>query len=289
MSALEYLLRMKRRAVALIALFAACEGSDPAPDAAMEPAADAPAVAAPLVVVTVNARCLIDDWDARLPVLADGLRASDADVIALQEVCAQPGGRDVLEELIGALAARGANGYAFTRTTTHLAWDMYSEGLALLSRHPIADVRIESLPTSGIPRKLLAARIAAPAGERIVAVTHLDHQSAPTRVQQVQAALTALDAVAAIPTVVVGDFNEAPGGGVTDALVGGGFGDAWADVRPTDAGHTFPASGPTVRIDYVWTRGETVRPTAIEQILATPVGTTFASDHVGLRATLGGS
>lgn len=273
----------------MLAVVTACHGAEPAtPDAPSAPAVDAAEAGAPLTVVTINLRCLIDDWDARLPVLADGLAAADADVIAMQEVCTVTGARDALEELTAALAARGAGTLATTRTTTHLAWDMYGEGLAIISRLPIAHVHVASLPTSGIPRKLLAARVVAPGGARVVGVTHLDHQSSTTRTSQAQAALAALDVFGAgAPAVLVGDFNESPGGGVGTTLAGAGFADAWPALDPSDAGFTFPASAPAARIDYVWTRGAAVEPAAIDRILATPVGAIYASDHLGLRATLG--
>lgn len=279
---------MRTIIVGLLAALAGCEPSEMATlDAAVDDvASDAPA--GTLVVVTINARCLIDDWDARLPILADGLVAAGVDVVGLQEVCSQPGGRDVLEELVAALTARGAGQFAFTRTTTHFAWDMYNEGLAILSRHPIGEVRVTELPAGALPRKLLAARIMAPAGPRLFGVTHLDHQSTATRGQQAQAVATALDAFApGVPTVLVGDLNETPGGSVSSALTAAGLVDAWQALKPSDAGYTFPASGPTIRIDYVWTRGDAVGATSIDRIFSMPAGSTYASDHLGIRAILG--
>jgi endonuclease/exonuclease/phosphatase family metal-dependent hydrolase len=273
----------------LLAAFTACEHAEPAaPDAPNTPAIDASASSAPLVVVTINLRCLIDGWDTRLPLLADGLVAAGADVIGVQEVCAEPGGRDALEELIAALAARGVGGLAHTRTTTHRAWDTYDEGLAILSRHPIATVHIEPLPAGAIPRKVIAARVLAADGLRVFAVTHLDHQNAATRAEQAAAVADVLDELAAgTPTVLVGDLNEGPGGGVGAALTGAGLADAWMNLHPGDGGFTFPAHAPDIRIDYVWTRGDAVHPARIDRILTMPAGAIFASDHVGLSATLG--
>jgi endonuclease/exonuclease/phosphatase family metal-dependent hydrolase len=274
--------------VCLLAAVVACDrGAPAAPDGPGLPPTDTADVAEPLVVVTINLRCLIDDWDARLPLLVEGLVAAAPDVIGVQEVCAQPGGRDALEELAAALAARDGGELASTRTVTHRAWDAYDEGLAILSRHPIAAVEIVPLPGGVIPRKLLAARVLAPGGPRVLAVTHLDHQSAAARAGQAQTAATALTGFAdGAPAVLVGDLNEAPGGGVSGALAAAGLADAWAALHPGDAGFTFPASAPDVRIDYVWTSGDAVRPATIERVLTTPAGAIYASDHLGLRATL---
>lgn len=272
---------------AMIAL-AGC-GSEPATavDAGTTdaPIADAPP-SMPHTIVTLNLRCLIDEWDVRLPIIVDGLIASGADVIGLQEVCAVTGGRDALEELVAALRTRGWTDLVAVRTTTHLAWDMYDEGLAVLSRHPIEATRVEVLPMGALPRKALLARIAAPGGDFVLATTHLDHQSATTRAAQATEAARAVStfATANEPIVLVGDLNDQPGGGVTSALSAAGLADAWMTVHAGDAGPTFPANGPTIRIDYVWTRGAT--PMAIERILATPVNNVYASDHVGLRVEL---
>jgi endonuclease/exonuclease/phosphatase family metal-dependent hydrolase len=266
-----------RRALPLL-LVAACDAGAAVeqPDAARPDAA----ATAPLTVVTLNLRCLIDDWDARLPVLADGLAATGADVFGLQEVCAEPGGRDALEELLAALAARGVDVAVPVRTTTHLAWDTYQEGLAIVSRHPVAEVAIAALPAGALPRKVLAARIDAPGGPVVVATTHLDHQSGEVRAAQAAAAAAVAGGLAGeAPQILVGDLNEAPGGGVDDALAGAGLADVWATLRPDDAGATFPSSAPEVRIDYVWTAGLQARAIA-------PILDARASDHLGLSATL---
>ncbi|MCB9574442.1 MAG: endonuclease/exonuclease/phosphatase family protein [Kofleriaceae bacterium] len=242
------------------------------------------ATAAPVTVVTLNLRCLIDDWDARLPLIADGLIAAAPDVIALQEVCAAPGGRDALEELVAALVARGAGDPAVTRTTTHLAWDTYDEGLAILAFHPIAAVRVEPLTGGALPRKLLAARIAGPAGALVLGATHLDHQSDAARAAQAAAVAAALDGFAGdAPTLLLGDLNEAPGGGVTSTLEAAGFTDGWRAVHPDDPGATFPSVAPDARIDYVWLRGAAA--TTATRILV-PTGDVAASDHLGVRVTI---
>ncbi len=279
---------MRRRALALL-VAAACTGpSSGEPDGGAEPDgagpdADAPA---PLVVVTLNLRCLIDDWEARLPVIVDGVVAAAPDVIGLEEVCLEPGGRDALEALVAALDARGVSPLASARTVTHRAWDAYDEGLAILSRHPIGEVHVAALPPGAIPRKVLVARIERDGESVVFATTHLDHQDAAVRARQASAASSAVAAVASAgPRVLVGDLNEGPGGGVTSALAADAWTDAWATVHPGDPGPTFPAANPTARIDYVWSAGG-LAPQAIERTFALPVAGVRASDHLGLRAVL---
>lgn len=279
---------MRRCALALV-VASACTGpssGDPDAPPVTDGAGPDAAAPAPLVVVTLNLRCLIDDWEARLPLVADGLATAAPDVIGLEEVCLEPGGRDALEALVAALAARGVTPLASARTVTHRAWDAYDEGLAILSRHPIAEVHVEALPPGAIPRKVLVARIERDGESFAFATTHLDHQDATVRARQAAAAASAVAALAGTgPRILVGDLNEGPGGGVTTALESAAWIDAWAALHPGDPGATFPASNPTARIDYVWTAGA-LSPQAIERTFAVAVAGVHASDHLGLRAVL---
>ena len=279
---------MRRCALALVVASACTGASSGDPDALPADDGAGPDAAAPtpLVVVTLNLRCLIDDWEARLPLVADGLAAAAPDVIGLEEVCLGPGGRDALEALVAALAARGVTSLASARTVTHRAWDAYDEGLAILSRHPIAEVHVETLPPGAIPRKVLVARIERDGEPITFATTHLDHQDAAVRARQAAAASSAVATLAGTgPRVLVGDLNEGPGGGVGAALEDNAWADAWAVLHPGDPGPTFPASNPTARIDYVWIAGA-LAPQAIERTFAAPVAGVHASDHLGLRAVL---
>ncbi|MBZ0236265.1 MAG: endonuclease/exonuclease/phosphatase family protein [Deltaproteobacteria bacterium] len=172
------------------------------------------------------------------------------------------------------------------RTVTHRAWDAYDEGLAILSRHPIAEVHVETLPPGAIPRKVLVARIERDGEPITFATTHLDHQDAAVRARQAAAASSAVATLAGTgPRVLVGDLNEGPGGGVGAALEDNAWADAWAVLHPGDPGPTFPASNPTARIDYVWIAGA-LAPQAIERTFAAPVAGVHASDHLGVRAVL---
>ncbi len=279
---------MRRLSLAMLAASACTQASSGDPDggAVSDGAAVDATTPAPLVVVTLNLRCLIDGWEARLPVIADGLAAAAPDVIGLEEVCLEPGGRDALEALVGALAARGVAPLASTRTVTHRAWDAYDEGLAILSRHPIGEVRVESLPPGAIPRKVLAARIDRAGDSFAFGTTHLDHQDAAVRARQAAAAATAVARLTSTgPRVLVGDLNEGPGGGVSTAFEANAWVDTWAALHPGDAGPTFPSSSPTARIDYVWVSSSLV-PQAIERTFTLPLAGVYASDHLGLRAVL---
>jgi endonuclease/exonuclease/phosphatase family metal-dependent hydrolase len=236
-----------------------------------------------LRVVTLNLRCLVDDWDARLPVAAAGLAAEDADAYGLQEACAG-GGRDNLEELVAELSSRTGRTYQIVRTVTHRSWsDSYDEGIAVITPHRIAESQIVDLPAGTFLRKLILTRIIGPQGPMVVATTHLDHQDGETRAAQAAALAGAAQtfALSGEGMIVMGDMNEGPGAGVEEALSGSGLVDLGVATGPT-----FPASGPTSRIDQVWLRSSAsgFAPQAAARILTSAVGGVLASDHVGVSA-----
>ncbi len=250
------------------------------------------AVAAPgsFVVTTINLRCLLDDWDARLPILVDGLSAAHADAIGLQEVCAEPSGRDNLAELLTRLDAATGQTHSVTRTITHRSWNRYEEGIALLSPHRVGGTRVADLPPGAFPRKVIAAEIIGPQGPVVFAVTHLDVDGGAVRESQIGTVLEIVDELASERqgAIVAGDFNEGPGLGVSARLGAAGFVDAWAALRPTESGPTFPASDPASRIDYVMFRQASsgFGVSEVERTFTEPLSGVFASDHFGLRALL---
>ena len=68
---------------------------------------------------------------------------------------------------------------------------------------------------------------------------------------------------AASPAIVMGDLNDLPGSPMYEVLIGAGFEDVWAALRPGADGftapHAYDLSNPTTqftkRIDYVFARG----------------------------------
>jgi endonuclease/exonuclease/phosphatase family metal-dependent hydrolase len=256
--------------------------------------ADAPTLAveapASLGVVSLNLRCLLDDWDLRRPLIVEAIAAAAPDLIGFEEACEEPGGRDNLTELVDALEARTGLDYEITRTVTHVAWDLYDEGIAIVTPHHIVEHDEADLPVGAFPRKVLLTRIDAPAETVTFASTHLDNLDGTVRADQADALVAAIGAFAPAGETIVltGDFNEGPDGEVHPILTGTGFVDLWEELHPGEPGFTFPATDPTIRIDYVWTlAGETgLAPAAIERILADVVDGVTGSDHLGLSAVL---
>ncbi len=255
-------------------------GTDAGGDAGGEPDAGAPV----LRVVSLNLRCLVDDWPARRPILIDALAALDPELLGLQEACAGEG-LDNLAELVAGLEARTGRRYTVHRHITHRAWERFDEGLAIVAAVPVLGAGLVRLPGGVFPRVALVAELDTAQGRLGFGTTHLDHRDAETRRGQAEALATALGARwGAGPAVLTGDFNAGPDEPAHAPLAAAGLVDVWAALRPTEPGFTFPASDPTIRIDYVRARGR--RPRRVERLLAAPVGGRFASDHVGLLVEL---
>jgi glycerophosphoryl diester phosphodiesterase len=151
-------------------------------------------------------------------------------------------------------------------------------GTAILSAHPIVYSHNTHLPRpeGGEQRGLLEAAIDVDGVRVRVANTHLQHTSAVERRAQTERIVELLRPVRT-PIVLMGDLNAQPG---TPELapLSPRFVDAWPRGGVGD-GFTYPAEGPTARIDYVLT-------TADVDVSAAEVLTSPASDHAQVTADL---
>ena len=274
---------------------AACSAPAVCPDAEPPPRVDAaPAdagAARRLRIATVNLRCLLDDWDVRDHLLAAQIAAARPQIIAVQEACREPAGRDNLVELVTALASAGS-AYSIARTETHRSWDLYQEGIALLALDPSALVEVIDLPPGLFPRRAIIARLATGVGDALVAATHLSFgdDQAEVRSAQLGTIRAALDRLRA-PTELVaiaGDFNEAPTGAAVTAALSAGYVDSWAQIHPGEPGYTIPAPNPAARIDYtlvaLGSSGVVIDDATI--FLDQGEGDIMPSDHLGLHVDL---
>lgn len=144
--------------------------------------------------------------------VAATLATQRPDVIALQEVH-EP---DVAV-VAGFLRDRHDLAYHHTFGETLSAEDVAGRrlrgregayGLALLSRAPLDDVRVERLPGKGEPRIALVARTALGDGPATVIATHVDVGARPARRDGQTRAVLELAAAAPGPVVVAGDLNQ---------------------------------------------------------------------------------
>ncbi|MBN2361836.1 MAG: endonuclease/exonuclease/phosphatase family protein [Deltaproteobacteria bacterium] len=178
--------------------------------------------------------------------VAAAIARLDADVVGLQEVdvgTRRSGGVDVLAALAQRLGWHAAFGKA-------MDFDGGGYGVGLLSRVPLEAVR--TVPLAGAPgaepRALLLARVDLDGGRWTVGVTHLASvldgpQAAELRRQQARTIAETLGGRDA--TILLGDLN-APFDETTLtplSIVG-----AFAGL---DAGPTYPAPAPTLRLDHI--------------------------------------
>lgn len=212
--------------------------------------------------------------------LAEVIRASGADVVALQEVDAyrqRSGCRhqafDIAEHL-GMHARLGANIRSGEECGNgHEA--LYGD--AVLSRHPILEWRHTLLPNHGGEQRGLTEAVLDVDGHRVrVVSTHLEYASVSERKAQAEAVVEHLR-TSAEPVVVMGDLNGEPDDSGL-APLRDAFTDSWGTVGDGD-GYTNPARDPHRRIDYVFARALT--PISAEVLDST------ASDHLAVRVDLG--
>ncbi|SEC84018.1 Poly(A) polymerase central domain-containing protein [Streptomyces sp. 2131.1] len=246
----------------------------------------------PLTVLTWNT--LWDRYDSdridtarRRPLLAEALRAADADVIALQEV--EPA---LLTLLLGCDWVRAH----YTLATDPAGHDVPDNGLLLLSRLPVSEAAVHVLG----PHKAVAAAVVETAeGPVTVAVTHLSSDHSPEGATRRDAELTDLAtglAAVAGELVLVGDFND--GGDHPQTRLA--MTDAWTQVRgPADDTPTFdPSANPLAaisslsgrvsRLDRVLLRTERLRACGAALLGEEPgPGGLYVSDHYGVRVGLG--
>lgn len=245
-----------------------------------------------LRIATLNLHCLLEEWDRRVPMIVAELAELDPDVIALQEVCREEGGRDALPDLITRLEAATGATYEFSRAETHLAWDVYQEGIALLTRHSFDQVETIDLPVGIFPRKAIVGKISHDAAVVVIAVTHLSFgDQGSVRVNQLSFLRDHMESagVNGSTQLIVGDLNEGPTGDAIVATTAAGYEDAWATLHPNNDGPTYPVNAPSSRLDYVLLSapGDAVRARQVQRFLETSVDGLYPSDHLGVWADLG--
>lgn len=223
-----------------------------------------------LTVATYNVHgCVGADGRVDLARTARVLRALDADVIALQELRWRPWeALHVLDDLSERLGYTPLAGPTLLKPEGHF-------GNALLTRLPVAQVRLEDLSFPGRePRGALATVLRTTRGPVTVIATHLG--LAPWERRKQMQRLLALVRKSDKPVVLLGDLNEWFLWGRPLRWLRRHFG-------RTPAPATFPARWPLFALDRIW-----VEPARLLERIAVhhaaPARET--SDHLPLRATL---
>lgn len=155
-------------------------------------------------------------------------------------------------------------------------------GNAILSRWPLSDVQVKSLPPGDAPqnRSALAATVQTGAGEITVVATHLQvlKSNAPSRILELETLLPWLESLPSEVVVFGGDMNFRVGDEEEDIVLEAGYSSA-IDEAGDPGSATHPSSEPTVRYDWLFGRGG-------EFAEASVLVDEKASDHLPVLVTL---
>jgi endonuclease/exonuclease/phosphatase family metal-dependent hydrolase len=238
------------------------------------------------------------DIRERMGMVADEIQRQDADIVLLQEVPWTLMTGSVAEFL----ADRTGMNYAYLPANGNRWAILFSEGEAILSKYALKDVTyIELHPKAGPfqHRVALQASVATPWGDLRLVSTHLTNGKAEINQKQAASLESFVAGDGKRSAIVAGDFNAREDSPQIQELSG-----HWVDVyrkfHPEEVGNTCciddlhgaPGEPLEERIDYVFLApGElNIRILGIQRILEQPVRTTdgwqWASDHLGLLATL---
>jgi endonuclease/exonuclease/phosphatase family metal-dependent hydrolase len=250
-------------------------------------------------VLTLNIWNISEPLERRMSLLIAGLNELKPDIVCLQEVSPHP----ALSRLQSEIVAQRC-GFAHHRFSLTGHWQNRDEGLAVLSRYPIARTATVALPEfpGDRTRQVLFAEIEIASHRMLIANTHLAYALHMTeeRKSQVLALNGAIGdyrrKFEAHSVVICGDFNDKPDSPAIRAMLGDELKrfDAFASCNAGREGHTFTSKNPYVdgtlwpdwRVDYIFGDSE-LEPVDCRVVFDGNDGLAIASDHFGVFCTLG--
>jgi maltose 6'-phosphate phosphatase len=255
-------------------------------------------------LLTLNTHSYIEKNQAqKLETLIEAIIEHDYDVIALQEVnqrldSPSVGEGKVREDnfarvLTKKLAARGHR-YTYDWEMAHIGYDIYEEGVAILTKHPVIDTSVIPLTTSTDTtywKTRVALKVTIQYNNTVVDCISTHHgfwndPDEPSK-QQFDRLIAELDQ--SRPSFILGDFNteaDVKNEGY-DYLLSQGLYDTYTLAQDKDSGVTVPgaidgwkqAAG-TKRIDYIFTN----QPVSVisSHVIFNDVNRPVVSDHFGV-------
>lgn len=264
-------------------------------------------------MASFNLHCLVEQPEKRLQAIADAIAAEQLDFLSLQEVCRPQGSAtpDSAARLATLLQQKGLS-YTSFFTQTHVGQHdgaSFDEGIGFLSRHPVLETQAlpippnKTPPAGAFPRKAAWGRIATPVGILSLLSTHLAFRADQGwwRAEEAAALKSAMTdgAFLANAWIVGGDFNASPSDPAYATMTQANQPPqtpAWTDLlKGSDEGPTFPASAPSIRIDYLFLHRpppSSDSPVSLltrqaKRFLTAPLqGGLYLSDHVGVLVEL---
>lgn len=223
------------------------------------------------------------DWPARLALLIAALRATNADVIGLQEVLedANVGLPNQARTIAAALG-----GYQVYFSSVDAEGGPRRYGNAILSRLPVLAHDWKKLEPLDDYRTVIRARVDLGGRPVDIVNTHLAYQADAQAVRATQVA----DLMGWIPTdgtplIAMGDFNAVQEDAGLNALTGPRF----FSALPRNSVDTTlnPAKGHQLRvIDHIFAEAAHFSPVEANRIGDQPVNGEYPSDHFGVAATV---
>jgi endonuclease/exonuclease/phosphatase family metal-dependent hydrolase len=250
----------------LLLCLVACKSAAPktaAKSTPSKPTASKVSTPTRLKILTYNIHhCEGTDGKLDLPRIAEVIKNSGADLVALQEVdrnAQRTGNVDQAAELGRLTGLHPAFGAAMFLQGGHY-------GQAILSRLPIEKYTVHQLPQQPgrEPRIALAAKIR----ELLFVSTHLDHEREEIRVQQAEK-LNQILVTNTLPVVLLGDFNSTPTNQTMQVFA------EWGNTAGSNPEPTIPSETPRRRIDYILLHPASSWSVRESKVVEEPV----ASDH----------
>lgn len=199
--------------------------------------------------------------------IADVILASEADLVALQEVDDKVN-RSGRVDQVGELARLTGMHGLFGKQIDHGGGE-YGQGI--LSRYPLTSAKVHLLP--GKPeweqRIAFSAEVLHPEQTLTFVTTHLNHLSEENRIEQVEK-LNQLEMAWGHPIIIGGDFNSLPASPPMQFLE-----KKWTNATAGPSLLTFPADQPNRQIDFILFAGKD----AFEVVKTEVIPESVASDH----------
>jgi endonuclease/exonuclease/phosphatase family metal-dependent hydrolase len=233
------------------------------------------------------------NWQVRLYFIGQHLIELEPDILLLQEVSEnQDGSSNQAETLASTLSAALGVDYTSHFAFTHISWDIFREGVGIVTRFPVLNQGHRSLTSGVFPRKAIWTRVQADDGILHAFSTHFSYPADYNQVRLAQAADLrefVLERLSEWPGIALvgGDFNCTPPSDpmqfLTSSHPDSAFTDTWAYLNPQQNGYTMPADAPTSRIDFqLMMRHENAQLQQMHLEMNEPFdGTNYMSDHLG--------
>lgn len=230
-----------------------------------------------------------DNDPVRFSQIAKELSSFDLDLCAFQEVISGHGKEDTSGQVAHWMTEITGFHYKTHFEECHLFHNKYPEGVSVMSRHELKEVRRIDLNlelrdglTPYMARFAVVAELIIYGRKVIFVSLHLDHHENPqVRLAQLEKLEKEMDQIwgdNAYYRVLAGDLNDVEDSPALSFLRARDYQDCYRTCHPQEGGNTFPTQNPYTRIDYLMVKGGKILSTQLV------LDNHELSDHLGLVA-----